>query len=98
MTEERIREFESMGFEWATRKTDLASIWNERVEQLCEYKVQFGHCVVPVKYPVNPKLGKWVSKQRQNYKVYWEGKPSDMTEQRIQELERVEFKWSLPST
>ena len=94
ITAERIEELESLEFKWEQHYVS----WNERFEQLRELTVQFAGCVMPIKYSTNPKLGKWVSKQRQNYKLYWDGKPSDMTEQRIQELERVEFKWSLPST
>jgi hypothetical protein len=55
--------------------------------------MEFGHCVVPNKYSAKPKLGKWVSTQRTNYKLYQEGKPSAMTAERIRELESVEFKW-----
>jgi hypothetical protein len=44
MTAERIRELESIGFEW---ETSAAPSWNERFEQLREFKVQFGHCRVP---------------------------------------------------
>jgi hypothetical protein len=91
MTEERIRELESIGFDWGTTKTDLASIWSARFQQLREYKVQSGHCLVPQQYAANRKLGKWVSTQRAQYKLYQEGKPSAMTEERIQELESIGF-------
>jgi hypothetical protein len=92
MTEERIRELESVGFEWGTSKTDLTSMWSVRFQQLCEFKVQFGHCVVPRQYTVHPKLGQWVSAQRNSYRLYQEGKPSHMSAERIRELESVEFK------
>ena len=93
LTEERIRELESVGFDWGTRKPDLASIWGEHFQQLREFKVQFGHCLVPHQYSANPKLGKWVSHQRTSYKFYQEGKPSPITDERIRALETVEFKW-----
>ena len=75
MTEERVRELESVGFEWGTSKTGLASSWSVRFQQMCEFKEQFGHCVVPHQYTANPELGKWVSTQRSHYKLYQEGKP-----------------------
>ena len=93
MIEERIRELESIGFDWGTTKTDLASIWSARFQQLREYKVQSGHCLVPYQYSANLKLGKWVSNERYQYRLYQEGKPSPMTEERIRELESIEFKW-----
>ena len=89
MTAEHIRELESVEVVCDTS----AALWTERFRELCEFKAHFGHCRVPREYSSNPKLGKWVTNQRQNYKLYWEGKPSGMTEQRIQELERVEFVW-----
>ena len=86
MTAERIRDIEEIGFEWDTA-------WNERCEQLCEFKIQFGHCLVPIKYSGNPKLGRWASKQRHQCKLYQEGKPTLMTAERIRELENVGIEW-----
>ena len=89
MIAERIRALNGIGFEWETS----AFIWSLRFQQLCEFKVQFGHSVVPRQYAANPKLGKWVSIQRSNYRLHQEGKPSHMTGERIRELESVEFEW-----
>ena len=93
MAEERIRALESIGFDWGTTKTAWSSRWSVRFQQLCEYKVQSGHCLVPRRYAANPKLGRWVWYQRAQYKSLQEGKPSRMTEERIQELESVGFDW-----
>ena len=90
-TAEYIRALNGIGFHWGTSKTDLASIWSVRFQQLCEFKVQFGHCVVPAKYSANPQLGRWVKDQRYHCKLYQEGKPNRMTAERIRELERVGF-------
>ena len=90
MTAERIQELEIVEFEWEPNCVS----WNERFEQLRKFRAQFGHCVVPIRYSANLKLGKWVSTQRSTYRLYKEGKPSPMTAERIRELERVEFKWS----
>jgi len=89
MTAELIRELESLAFEWET----TAGFWNERFEELREFKVQFGHCLVSIRYSANPKLGVWVSNQRRNYHFYQEGKASPMTAERIRELESLGFKW-----
>jgi hypothetical protein len=93
MTAERIRALDGIGFDWGTSKAELVSIWNERFQQLCEFKARFGHYLVPVKYPANPKLGVWVSKQRYHGKTYQEGTPSPMTAERIRVLESVGFEW-----
>ena len=81
MTTERIREVESVGFDWGT--------WNEQFQQLCEFKIQIGHYLVPVNYSANPKLGWWVLTQRKNYRFHQEGKLSPMREKHIRELESV---------
>ena len=93
MTAERVRAFESVDFEWESR-----DMWNERFEQLCEFKAQFGHCVVPVKYAAKTKkLGSWVATQRHFCKLYQEGKASRMTAERIRALESVGFEWKAPT-
>ena len=89
MTVERIRELESVGFEWEPNDRS----WSECFEQLLEFKLQFGDCAVPDNYSANRNLSFWVSTQRSNYRLYQEGKPSPMTEERIRELESIEFKW-----
>ena len=103
MIAEDIRALNCIGFEWGTpSKTTLKSCpaparWNERFLELKKYKEQCGDCLVPTKYCANPKLGTWVSNQRQYYKLHQEGKPSSMTEERIRALEdpRIGFKWKL---
>ena len=67
----------------------MASIWSMRFQQLCKFKEQFGHYLVPKQYADNPKLRQWVSTQRKNYRLHREGKPSPMTEKNIRELESV---------
>jgi hypothetical protein len=74
------------------------SQWRDQFQQLCEYKVQFDHCLVSNKYAANPMLGGWVSKQRTRYKLHQEGKPSPMTEEHIRALESIGFDWGKTKT
>ena len=83
MTAERIRELDSVEFVWDAN----AAVWSERFQQLCEFKVQFGHCVVPVKYSVNPELGRWVEYQHHSL----ERKPSPITAEHMRALRSVGF-------
>ena len=57
ITSERIRALDGIGFEW---KTGSAASWNERFQQMLEFKVQFGHYLVPQQYSANPNLGRAV--------------------------------------
>jgi hypothetical protein len=89
ITAERIRELVSVGFAWEPN----AAIWNVRLRHMCEFKAQFGHCLVPDRISTNPKLGEWVTAQRHHYRLYQEGNPSNLTKEHIRELECVEFVW-----
>jgi hypothetical protein len=89
MTIFRIRELESLGFEW-----DCSSAaWEERLNELVDYRKIHGHCNVPSSYSENSALAKWVPTQRKQYKLHLEGKASPMTLSRIQELECLGFEW-----
>uniref|UniRef100_A0A7S4I127 Helicase-associated domain-containing protein n=1 Tax=Odontella aurita TaxID=265563 RepID=A0A7S4I127_9STRA len=45
--------------------------------------------------PAHPQLARWVKRQRYQYKLMSEGKRSTTTEERIRELERAGFVWSV---
>ena len=87
MTEERIQDLESLGFEWETIK----GVWRIQCLQLCKFKVEFGHCLVPINYYANPKLGQWVATQRSFCKLYQEDKPSPMAAVCIKALESLNY-------
>jgi hypothetical protein len=67
---EYIRALDRISFDWGTSKTDFPSNWSVRFQQLCEFKIQFGNYLVPIKYDANLKLGKWVSRQRYHYRLH----------------------------
>ncbi len=56
MSDDRIQTLEALGFVWNSH--DL--LWEERLEDLKEYKATHGDCNVPSKYPTNPPLAIWV--------------------------------------
>ena len=92
MTPDRARALEALGFVWFQR--DLVD-WYSRLEDLKQYKQQYGDCLVPNKYAENPPLGTWVMHQRAQYRKLREGKPSPMTEERVEALESIGFVWSI---
>lgn len=92
MTDERKTKLDELGFVWKVR--DRAD-WNDRYEQLLEFKKENGHCIVPQHYTRNRALGKWVAKQREQYRFYREGKHSFLTEERIDLLKSVGFVWQI---
>lgn len=52
LTEERQKSLEKLGFVWDSH----AASWEERWNQLNEFRQQFGHSRVPKNYPANPPL------------------------------------------
>ena len=67
--------------------------WQERYEQLLDFKKENGHCNVPIDYKPNEQLGTWVDLQRTQYRYIHEEKPSMMTAERISFLDLIGFKW-----
>ena len=89
ITQERIDLLNSIGFEWSVVKV---LPWTDRFEALRNYKVARGDCLVPLNHPV---LGRWVNRQRQNYRLLMEGKKSPITQERIDLLNSIGFEWSV---
>jgi hypothetical protein len=67
--------------------------WKDRLSELADYRRIHGHCNVPRRYTPNSKLATWVAHQMKHYKLYLEGKKSEMTPLRIQILESLGFDW-----
>lgn len=93
MTQERVTSLENLGFIWDSR----GSAWEDRLQNLYEFKVLHKHCNVPSNYPPKPSLASWVKCQRRQYKLFREEKPSNITADRINQLEKVGFQWELRS-
>lgn len=93
MTEAKVQNLERIGFKWAKRKGQVS--WNIKYEELKQFHAQQGHCDVPTKYKENQALGRWVSTQRSEFKKFQEGRSKHMTNERIDKLNRLQFKWEM---
>ena len=93
MTPERRQSLEDIGFVWDFH----GDIWEERIAELKAFKAEHSHCNVPCPYPENPGLGIWTKCQRRQKRLLDEGKPSSMTQARIEELDAIGFTWGLRS-
>lgn len=70
--------------------------WQDKYNQLLEFKEQYGHCNVPTRSYKNvderlEKLGHWVGWQRSAYKKRKDGRANTLSDERIQMLEDVGF-------
>ncbi|CAJ1945912.1 unnamed protein product [Cylindrotheca closterium] len=93
MTDERQHKLEEVGFVWDSH----AATWEQRLNELAEYKKEHGDCRVPSTYPQNPQLAMWVKSQRRQFKLYREGLNSNLSEERLQSLNELGFTWELRS-
>jgi hypothetical protein len=73
ISRERKRRLERIGFDWVSRGRSVEfrdsaywhTKWERMLVRLARFKRRFGHCFVPTGWPGTPKLGQWVSRQRQ---------------------------------
>jgi len=93
MTAERLEMLNSVGFVWDSHDVN----WREKLDSLMLFRQEYGNCNVPSNFR-NKKLATWVKCQRRQYKLYWDGKPSAMSPERIMELEKVGFEWEIRAT
>eukprot|EP00540_Astrosyne_radiata_P003404 CAMPEP_0116844208 /NCGR_PEP_ID=MMETSP0418-20121206/12535_1 /TAXON_ID=1158023 /ORGANISM="Astrosyne radiata, Strain 13vi08-1A" /LENGTH=334 /DNA_ID=CAMNT_0004475085 /DNA_START=36 /DNA_END=1040 /DNA_ORIENTATION=- len=94
MTPERLKILNDIDFVWDSHE----AAWHEKLNELNTYRKVHGNCLVPSNYKKNPQLATWVKCQRRQYKLYWEGRPSAMTPDRIVQLEKLGFEWEIRSS
>lgn len=98
MTRSRIDTLNSIGFVWCLRDTAKMAprkSWSMHFKALENFKIEHGHCDVRVRSKQHPTgaLGRWVEKQRSQYPLFSEGKPCKITEEQVNKLESLGFKW-----
>ena len=91
MTPDRAHALAAIGFVWDSQN----AAWFERYEELKAYRATYGTCNVPSNSPSFAKLSIWIKCQRRQHKLLQEGQSSNMTPQRIADLERVGLQWEL---
>jgi hypothetical protein len=67
--------------------------WNDRFQELADFRQKHGHSLVPHSHPESPSLSLWVKRQRYQYKLHREGKHCTMTDEREATLEQLGFVW-----
>ncbi|CAJ1946696.1 unnamed protein product [Cylindrotheca closterium] len=89
ITPARIEALNKMTFVWDPH----SAFWEERLNELYEFRDKYGHCNVPTKFPDNPQLAIWAKCQRRQFKLFVSDGPkrSNMTVDRIAKLSRVGF-------
>ena len=90
LSDDRVRLLNKIGFIWNSHD----AVWEERWNELLQFKRVHGHCNVPSKYEENPSLAIWVKRQRRHFKFYCEKKGGTLiTPERIAKLQKLGFSW-----
>jgi len=85
LSEERIQKLNAIGFEWALGEWIE---WEDQFEKLIKFKERFGHLKVTQRWKEDPTFGKWVYRQRQNYKQ------GILSAEKIEKLNNIGFELS----
>eukprot|EP00550_Attheya_septentrionalis_P007695 CAMPEP_0198281856 /NCGR_PEP_ID=MMETSP1449-20131203/1736_1 /TAXON_ID=420275 /ORGANISM="Attheya septentrionalis, Strain CCMP2084" /LENGTH=1094 /DNA_ID=CAMNT_0043977825 /DNA_START=130 /DNA_END=3414 /DNA_ORIENTATION=- len=93
-SDDQINILKGLGFVFQVRYGSLDDIWKRRLEELKQFKQEHGDCLVPKSYE-NQELARWVRKQRELGKWRMDGKPSPMTDERMELLESLGFAFSV---
>ena len=97
MSTYRVEALKQIGFTFDKTNTAEA-LWQKRYHELVEFKMKYGHCNVPQKYPVNQPLGKWVHRQRFQMKKLKYGDTSSLSFHRAEALELIGFCYNPPNS
>jgi hypothetical protein len=91
LTKEKIATLDSVGFVWVVKNSPTS--FEDRIQQLLEFRDKKNHTRVPSRYAENPSLGQWVADIRQQKKLFDAGKKSRLTKEKIATLDSVGFVW-----
>jgi uncharacterized membrane protein YjdF len=81
---QKVELLDEIGFDWSLVRRNVIP-WKEMYARLITFKQKYGHTKVPVKWEKDPKLGKWVSRMRNERET--------MEPERVALLEAIEFDW-----
>mmetsp|Transcript_27317 Transcript_27317/g.40343 ORF Transcript_27317/g.40343 Transcript_27317/m.40343 type:complete len:224 (+) Transcript_27317:856-1527(+) len=85
ITQERIDLLNSISFDWVIELS-----WMEKFEELRKHKEIHGDCKVR---STHPRLGIWVRRQRELYRLLKEGRETGIMQERIDLLNGIGFDW-----
>ena len=78
-----------------TSSKSAKASWKKWMEKLTEYYNEHGNVDVPLKYKPCPSLGTFVNRQRSELRKMEAGKATSLTQERIEDLNKLGFTWAL---
>ena len=86
--DEQVRLLDKLGFSWKQREVGT---WEDRLAEVVAFKAKNGHCKIPLNYPDNPKLGRFVNSMRTKHNN------GILSPERIAKLDALGFAWGSSS-
>jgi len=84
---DREQRLDDIGFTWSLLNSDDRPSWDDMVATLKDYKTERGNCLVPFRYRKNPRLGRWVRKQRD--------RKDSLPKEKKEQLDEIGFVWNV---
>ena len=89
LSPDRLELLVSIGFFEHDGSKMQVAVWHKRLNELKEYRDEYGNCNVSRHYAPNLSLGRWVDTQRTAYRMWLrDEKSSPLTQARIDAFER----------
>ncbi len=85
----QIHLLDALGFTWEHRERGN---WEDRLSEVAVFKATNGHCDIPLRYPENPKLGRFVNAMRT------QRNSGRLSADRIGKLDALGFVWKSART
>lgn len=84
----RRQKLSSLGFTWRLIPMSPRKTWDERFNELQDFKKRFDHCEVPMNWPENPPLALWVRRQKGRDKKH-------LSRRQFKRLSQLGLQWTL---
>lgn len=110
LDDQRIKKLNEIGFCWKAksdeewrvsdrvrRRENSQDGWESKYERLVKFKEKHGHTLVPKQYKSDQSLSSWVFRQRRQYKFLMDGKPSSLSNDRLEKLKEIGFAFRVRS-
>eukprot|EP00980_Cylindrotheca_fusiformis_P018228 scaffold5916_cov92-Cylindrotheca_fusiformis.AAC.1 len=102
LSEEEVRKLNAIGFDWRCPSSQAGSSnlspWEERFQQLFQYKIEHGHCNPSSESTdiATRKIGTWVLNQRRRQNGT-NRSLRPLSEEEVRKLNAIGFDWRCPS-
>jgi len=93
ITRERVDKLDTINFAAYIPSTNSLPKFQVRLKEVVAFQEKHGHTKIPKVFPANKPLGRWVSRIRNQYRLYTAQKPCCLTDEMVEQLNVIDFEW-----